>query len=431
MSHQSHITNPNSNSDSTLKETLTENLKGYQVLVDNLTNHLGNLIKHDEKRSSDLFEIIGLLSQQVTELQKYADALQKHADALLKQAEALQKQADAMQKQVEILQKQADDSRELTKEILLMSKEFRSGSVVSSGDNPSALQQITDYHIDDKLDLIYKSSVQKFSKLLRSDLGIGPLLKYFYDFRAFLEFHKKGHLADYLDGMDVKNITLSEKDTLGQMIRSAVDNKIEEDLRINPLTTSDQKEDDYAIKLFNYVMKKVIGKKLELQDYLSYANTIHLQVKQNGLNLYKFRIGQLKHLQTWFNLGNNEPHAINNLYNNLPENAKRYIRKSWCDDNNIASTSKVEDLDDDIKDGLTTFDQYLGYATVAYHNMPMENDSSSIMKTRVSHPPNKDENKRNISNKPKSSNKKEKAFVNKATTITNTTSGDSARPSYH
>lgn len=129
MPHRTQSNNSNRNSDPTLNESLAENLKGYQELVSNLTDHLGRLADKSEEQHSALINFKESLSKQLAEMQKQAEALQKRA---------------------ETFQRQVDDSRKLIKEMLLDLKEFRSGRNTSGQPQRSP----TNHHIDDRLDLI-------------------------------------------------------------------------------------------------------------------------------------------------------------------------------------------------------------------------------------------------------------------------------------
>lgn len=131
MPHKSYSNKQKS--DSADQETVNRELRAIKTDLAQLTDVLNTLVALQQKYYSTLGEIISFSNKRAASMERLAASMERLAESL--------------EKLVEIVQ-------ERSKETMKALKKIQDGSFSSSGNTPSALQQINDNHNGDKLELI-------------------------------------------------------------------------------------------------------------------------------------------------------------------------------------------------------------------------------------------------------------------------------------
>ncbi|ODV65291.1 hypothetical protein HYPBUDRAFT_150657 [Hyphopichia burtonii NRRL Y-1933] len=138
MPHKSYSNTQKS--DSADQETVNRELRAIKTDLAQLTDVLNTLVALQQKYYSTLGEIISFSNKRAASLERLAASMEKLAASMERLAASLEKLAEVVQEQ--------------SKETIKALKKIQEGFFSSSGNTPSALQQINDNHNDDKLELI-------------------------------------------------------------------------------------------------------------------------------------------------------------------------------------------------------------------------------------------------------------------------------------
>lgn len=306
---------------------------------------------------------------------------------------------------------------------------------LEASSNNDALSSLNNIHYDTQLNEIFKLSIKQFNKRIKYKGGINNFMKFWDELKNFLYIHKKDHFVDYLIEKVGQELTKSEQNTLGQIIRAAVDDKIENKISNNTKLETRKGDDTFTLLLFKYIRDKAIGESLGDPQYIDYVQSITLDISEDGLDAYKRKIYQAKQLQSWYRLGNYEASAAYRLYLHLPENIRNQFLEHWRKEHNATGSEHDENITADIRDDLKNYDIFLGYLEPVFRqalNAKNSQQQDRFGKSHATRPTNKDEIKsKGTGNNSKHSKKNKKAYVNKASTVTAPINAESARPSDH